>query len=211
MRGLIYKECSLFLKSIGKKEAALVAVLAVLLFVRTGPAAGLFMSVLFAMAVGIQHVLEFSADEQHNWKSYQMIMPVTGRQVVMSKYVSVLLTLVISIVISLILSLVSFLRFGSFDAALFYLTVLLAAVIPLIWTSFLLPVIYWFGFRYAQYAGLILVIPNVYFLNYLEDRSGITDFAKISGINLFFIFGILILIFGISYFISLLGYSRKRK
>lgn len=30
MRGLIYKECSLFLKSIGKKEAALVAVLAVL-------------------------------------------------------------------------------------------------------------------------------------------------------------------------------------
>lgn len=210
MRGLIYKDISLFFKNIGKKEAFLVLILTVLLFIRAGNIAGLFVSILFSMAVGIQHILNFSADEQHDWKKYQLTLPVSNHQVVLSKYISVILTLSISLFMSFLFSVLTGIFVHHFDYDLLALSMVMAVIIPLIWTGIHLPFVYWFGLRSAQFIGVLIIFPYVRFLSYLEDGSGIMDFTVLTNMQILFIIVLGFFIFGLSYVLSLYGYARRK-
>ena len=59
MRGLIYKDISIFFKSIDKKLILIAAVAIVLLIFNAGIYAGLFASVMFAMTIGMQNIMSF--------------------------------------------------------------------------------------------------------------------------------------------------------
>ena len=64
MRGLIYKDISIFFKSIDKKLILIAAAAIVLLIFNAGIYAGLFASVMFAMTIGMQKISISYADKQ---------------------------------------------------------------------------------------------------------------------------------------------------
>lgn len=69
MRGLIYKDISIFFKSIDKKLILIAAAIVLLIF-NAGIYAGLFASVMFAMTIGMQNIMSFASDEKASWKKY---------------------------------------------------------------------------------------------------------------------------------------------
>ena len=68
MRGLIYKDISIFFKSIDKKFILIAAAAIVLLIFNAGIYAGLFASVMFAMTIGMQNIMSFASDEKASRK-----------------------------------------------------------------------------------------------------------------------------------------------
>ena len=195
MRGLIYKDFSLFYKSIDKKLIIIAAAAIILLLVNAGDFSGLLATIMFAMTVGMQN---------------QLTMPVNSFFAVGSKYISVLLTIGISIAASILLYFVSSVIYQSFDGALLFVSVSVATIIPLICTAICLPLTYWFGFRSAQTMGLLVTVPIFYLIKYFEDGPGIVSLTDT--ISAYILAGFLIsaVLFIFSYAVSVLGYSRKK-
>ena len=111
MKGLIYKDITIFFKSIDKKLILIAVGAIILLMVNTGVYAGLFASVMLAMTIGMQNIMSFASDEKASWKKYQLAMPVNAVSVVTSKYISVICTLAVSIVGSIIFNLLPSIAF----------------------------------------------------------------------------------------------------
>ncbi|MDO4284280.1 MAG: ABC-2 transporter permease [Eubacteriales bacterium] len=209
MRGLIYKDISIFFKSIDKKLILTAAAAIVLLIFNAGIYAGLFASVMFAMTVGMQNIMSFASDEKVSWKKYQLTMPVRSFAVVASKYVSVLYTIAVSVLGSIAFNSLSSLIFHNFDLLIWLFSITAAVIIPLLWTGICLPLTYWFGFRSAQTMGLLAVIPIFYFVKYFEDGPGIS--AMLNSAYSYMIVAAIaaVIIFGISLVVSTIGYSKK--
>ena len=210
MKGLIYKEITIFFKSIDKKLVLIAVGAIILLMVNTGVYAGLFASVMLAMTIGMQNIMSFASDEKASWKKYQLAMPVNAVSVVTCKYISVICTLAVSIVGSIIFNLLPSIAFQSFNVTVWGVSVAASLIVPLLWTGICLPLTYWFGFRSAQTMGLIAVIPMFYFVKYFEDGAGfsamtssILSYAVVAGITV-------IVLFIVSMIVSMIGYSRKK-
>ncbi len=210
MRGLIYKDITIFFKSIDKKLVLIAGGAIILLMVNTGAYAGLLASVMLAMTIGMQNIMSFASDEKASWKKYQLAMPVNTVSVVMGKYISVICTLAVSIVGSILLNLLSSIAFQSFNVTIWGVSAAAALIVPLFWTGICLPLTYWFGFRSAQTMGLFAVIPMFYFIKYFEDGIGfsamtnsILSYVAVAG-------GGVVVLFIISMVISVIGYDRKK-
>jgi hypothetical protein len=210
MKGLIYKDITIFYKGIDKKLVMIAAGVIILLMVKTGVYAGLFASVMFAMTIGMQNIMSFASDEKASWKKYQLALPVNAISVVMSKYISVGCTLAVSLVGSILFNLLSSVAFRSVNIIVWGVSAAVSVIVPLLWTGICLPLTYWFGFRSAQTMGLIVVIPMFYFIKYFEDGAGFSamtnsmlSYAALAGIAV-------VVLFMISMIISIIGYSRKK-
>lgn len=210
MRGLVYKDISIFFKSIDKKLVLIAAGAIILLMVNTGVYAGLFASVMLAMTIGMQNIMSFASDEKANWKKYQLAMPVNALSVVTSKYISVIGTLAVSLVGSVLLNLLSSVAFRKFNVTVWGVSTAASVIVPLFWTGIGLPLTYWFGFHSAQTMGLLAVIPMFYFIKYFEDGAGfsamtnsILPYVVVAGIAV-------VVLFIISMIISMAGYNRKK-
>jgi hypothetical protein len=210
MKGLIYKDITIFYKGIDKKLVMIAVGVIILLMVKTGVYAGLFASVMFAMTIGIQNIMSFASDEKASWKKYQLALPVNAISVVTSKYISVVCTLAVSLVGSIVFNLLSSVAFRSFNITVWGVSTVASIILPLLWTGINLPLTYWLGFRSAQTIGLIVVIPIFYFLKYFEDGTGfyamtnsLLSYAALAGIAV-------VVLFMISMIISIIGYSRKK-
>lgn len=211
MEGLIYKDLQLFFRSqwVDKKLLVIAAAAIVLLLTQTGEYGGLLSSIMLALTVSIQNVLIVSSDEDACWPAYLRTLPVNSRQVVGGKYLAVLCTLAVSAVGSVVLSLLSGLFFGGFSLLLLGLSIGCAVVIPLLWTGLCLPLTYWFGFRAAQALGMLLVIPMCCFIKFFEDGPGLATLPVALSHGLVLALGGAILLFALSYGVSVLGFQRK--
>jgi hypothetical protein len=164
---------------------------------------------MLAMTIGMQNIATFSFDEKAGWKKYQLAMPINNFAVVASKYISVVYTVAVSVLGSIVFNIVSGMIFQDLNVLSWVFSIAAAIIIPLIWTGVCLPLTYWFGYRFAQTAGMVAIIPEVYLLKCLEDGSGIGAMVN-SVYSVILIAGIAaILIFGISLMISTAGYSKK--
>jgi len=210
MKGLIYKEFSSFYKIIDTKLIVIAATAIVLLLMNAGDVSGLLAVIMFAMTVGMQNVMTFASDEQVQWKKYQLILPVNAFLSVGSKYISVLLTVGISVAGSILLYFVSGAIYQTFDAVLLATSIAAAIIIPLVWTAICLPLTYWFGFRSAQAMGLLEVVPIFYFIKYFEDGPGLASLAHTILAYVLAGFLISIVLFFLSYIVSVVGYLRKK-
>lgn len=210
MKGLLYKDMTIFFKSIDKKLVLIAAGAILLLMLNTGVYAGLFATVMLAMTIGMQNVMSFASDEKAGWKKYQLAMPVTACSVVTSKYVSVVCTLAFSLVGSILFNLLSSVAFRSFDMVVWGVSMAASVIIPLLWTGICLPLTYWFGFRSAQTMGIIAVIPMFYFIKYFEDGAGFSAMTNSILSYVMMAGAIAVVLFMISMIISMLGYRRKR-
>lgn len=210
MRGLIYKELSVFFKSLDKKLLFIMAGVIVFLIYGIGETTGLWASIMFAYVIAMQNIMSFVLDERAHWKKYQMAMPVNGFVVVVSKYITVICTLAISVLGSLLFSLLSSVVFQRFDPAAWGFSVAIAIAIPLIWAGICLPLTYWFGFQSAQIIRIIGIIPLVVLFGYIADTSGLSAMAGSLAPYVFIAFLALIVFFAISAVISIIGYERKK-
>ncbi|HFL2493109.1 TPA: ABC-2 transporter permease [Clostridioides difficile] len=209
MRGLIYKDFYLFFKSIDKKIIIIAIIASVLLIVNMGIYAGLMTSIMLSITIGMQNIISFSCDENVNWKRYQLAMPVSSYSVVASKYISVICTLAFILAGSIIFSLMSSIFYGNFEMSLLGLSIITAIILPLTCTSICLPLTYWFGFRSAQTIGLIFIVPIFYFIKYFEDGPGFSAIPTSTQSYLLMVCIMTIVLFIVSFAISVLGYSRK--
>lgn len=209
MRGLIYKESYLFIKGLEKRSLIIVVAIVILLMTRAGDYAGLMASIMLAWAVGIQGTMSFASDEKVDWKKYQMALPVNGVSIVASKYISVIYMAVIGVGISIVLNLISSLVHNNWDFAIWGLSAVAEIIIPLIWSSICLPIIYWFSFRSSQMMGMVCIFPMVYLINFFEDGPGLSALPNTISSYLFISFCVAIMLYVISFFISVVGYSRK--
>ncbi len=210
MKGLIYKDVTVFFKSIDRKMILTAAAFILLLMVNAGAYAGLLASVMFAMSIGIQNVMSFVSDETAGWKKYQLAMPVNASVVVASKYISVVCTLAVSLAGSILFNLISSVLFRSFRPVLWGASVAVAVMLPLFWTGISLPLTYWFGFRSAQVMGLLAVFPVFYIVKYFEDGPGLSAMTN-SILSYVVLAGIAVaILFAVSMIISTIGYSRKK-
>lgn len=64
MKGLIYKDITLFFKDIDKKLVLIAVGTIILLMADGGIYAGLLASVMLAMTIGIQNIMCFASDEK---------------------------------------------------------------------------------------------------------------------------------------------------
>ena len=209
MRGLIYKDIQVFFRSIDKKLILIAVVAIALLLAKAGVYGGFMGSIMLAMTVSMQDIMIFATDEKVDWKKYQKTLPISNISVVVSKYLSVLVTLVVSILGSVGFSLISSLIHGEFNIMLLGLSILSAVVVPLIWTGICLPLTFWLGFRSAQTMGLIIIIPIFYMIKFFEDGPGLYALPTSVSTYLIWICVAAVVIFLLSIVCSLLGYSRK--
>ena len=207
MRGLIYKDFSVFYKSIDKRTIIIIVGAIALILYRLGNYGGLLASLIFAMTVGMQNIMSFVNDDKAHWKKYQMALPLSDFSVVASKYISVLCTLGISILGSVALNLLSSIIFHSFSPEFYGIAVFMAVFIPLLWTGICLPLIYWFGVQSAQIASMFVVFLPILF----EYTHGLPVRKDLNMFSLFFLVGVVIFaIFGLSLLISVKGYRRRQ-
>lgn len=210
MKGLLYKDITIFFKSIDKKLVLTAVGAIILLMYNTGVYAGLFATVMLAMTISMQNIMSFASDEKTQWKQYQLAMPVNAVSVVTSKYISVVCTLAVSLVGSVIFNLLPSVAFGDFNVIVWEISAAASLIVPLLWTGICLPLTYWFGFRSAQTMGLIAIIPMFYFVKYFEDGAGFSAMTN-SILSYIVIAGVaVVFLFVISMIISTIGYDRKK-
>ena len=210
MKGLIYKDITIFFKSIDRKLILIAVGAIVLLLFQSGPYAGLLATVMLAMTIGMQNVMGFATDEKTDWKKYQLTMPVSVFSVVASKYLAVVCTLAVSLLGSILLNLLSSIRFQMFDTTVWGTSIAVAVIVPLLWTGICLPLTYWFGFRSAQTMGLLVVVPMFYIIKYFEDGAGFSAMTS-SILSYTSMAGILVaVLFLVSMLISVIGYGRRK-
>ena len=184
MRGLIYKDITIFFKGIDKKLVLIAAGAIILLMVNTGVYAGLFASVMLAMTIGIQNIMSFASDDS-------------------------ICTLAVSLAGSVLFNLLSSVAFRSFNITVWGVSTAASVIVPLLWTGICLPLTYWFGFHSAQTMGMIVVIPMFYFVKYFEDGAGFSAMTN-SILSYVVVAGIaVVVLFIISMIISMAGYNRK--
>lgn len=210
MKGLIYKDVSLFFKYVDKKLIVLLAGAVALLMYAAEEYAGVLTSAMFAATVGLQHIMCFAGDEKADWKKYQLAMPVSAFYVVISKYISVIYTLAVSVVGSLLFNLLAGLLFHNFNPYALGFSIIAAVIIPLLCTAFCLPLSYWFGFQLARTMGSFIAVPMFIFVKYFEDGPGLSTMVTSLHSYVLFLFIATMILFGISIMISIAGYERKR-
>lgn len=210
MRGLIYKENVVFIKSIDKKTGMIALAAIVLLMYHSEIYAGLFASVMLAMTISIQNIISFSVDEKAGWRKYQLAMPVSGFSVVASKYISVLCTLAASFLGSILFNLLSSVIYRSFDADVWKTSLILSIAIPLVWTGLCLPLTYWFGFFSSQVMGMLLIFPMFYLIRYFEDGPGLQVIAVFADSYIMAAFAAAAVLFAASILVSIAGYERRK-
>ncbi len=210
MRGLIYKDICLFFKSIHKFVLLIAGGMIVFIFVKLGEAAGLLVSILFAMTVSSQFILCFASDEKANWKKYELSLPVSGQKAVASKYLSAVCLLAVGLAGSLLFNLFASVLYGTWNLTIWMISAAVSVLIPLAWIGLCLPLTYWFGFRASQIMALLCIFPVVRLINYFEDGSGVSAPPPAVPSYLGIAAAAVIVIYGVSYLISVIGYRRKK-
>lgn len=206
MRGIIYKDVCLFFKGLDKRIFILAGVVVVLLVVSNGAIAGLMISIMLAMAVGMQHVLTFSVEDKAEWEKYLHTMPVQSGQVIAGKYAAVIVTLLVSIIGSLLCNLIVSAVYQTFSLPMLELSIVCAVAVPLCWTAVSLPACYWFGFQTAQYVGIVLLFPIFYTVKYFEDSPNGFPLNLSIAQYVPFAAACVAALFAASYLVSLTGY-----
>lgn len=215
MRGLIYKNVTVFYRSIDKRSVLIAAAAIVLLMINTGIYAGLLASLMLAITVGMQNIMSFASDEKARWKSYELTMPVSGFLVVASKYVSVMCTLLFSVAGSVLFNTLSSILTRRFVPIVWILSIASAVIIPLLWTEICLPFSYWLGFHSAQTMGLLVMVPMFYLVKYFEDGLGVSVSILTGDLYSYVLMALIVLLavmllFIISMLISTAGYRNRK-
>ena len=213
MKGLILKDF-LNLKKYIRTLFGIIALYAVI-FIPQGNANFLegMVVILCAMAV----VTSIGYDDLAKWDKYALTMPITRKDVVMSKYIFTIIFIIIGSILSLLISIVASTILNNLDIELLLEIDAISIALGILFTGILIPLIYKFGIERSRIIIIgIFAIPTIVsfagvsILNYFGVPKPSEAFIERIVIILPYIIPeIAILILVISYFITLNIYNKK--
>ena len=162
MKGLIYKDFHLVLKTADKKMLFIIAGFAIIIYAKLGIYSGLILSIMLSMSLGMQAVMSIAADEQVKFRKYELALPVKKSKIVLSKYVSVLLVLSLSVGVSIVSNIISVFINRRLEWNLIGISLGAAVLLPVVWSAVCLPLTYWFNYQTAQVMSFVTI--SLYFI-----------------------------------------------
>lgn len=209
MKGLIYKDITILLKGIKPVVYLFVAVAFFLFFYLGGELGGFFSTISLSLTGGIFCTMSIQHDEKVSWPKYQCALPVSSIKSVSGKYLLSLIITLSCVVASVIFFFVNGFVHSNYDWTLLFLQMAIAVLLPILWSSTMLPLSLWLGYQVSSFAGMILCVPLVFIMKYFEENSVV--YPEQSVLIQYFIIGLIfVTIFAcISYFISIAIHKYK--
>lgn len=212
MKGLLTKDFLTIKKKYGIVRLIMdFAIIAALMIILEGAGAIYISFLLVTLEVASMLITLANADEQWKWGKYAVALPVSKKQIVNSRYVFAGIAAIIGFCISLIVNTISYFCFPAYQFG-FYLFISAASFcVALLFLAFILPSNYWLGVNAGFAAMFILIILLVV----LGLWSRMTDHAImgfiVDNFDLSMIIGfvITIIIFALSYILSITLFKRK--
>jgi hypothetical protein len=162
-------------------------------------------SVVFAMIV----ITTFSYDDLAKWDKYALSMPITRKEMVLSKYLIAFIFMITGSVVSILSTVIFTLIKGSdFDIVLF-LPIIIISEGAVLFNSILIPLIYKFGVEKSRIMiFIVLAIPTVIVI--ILGKMNITMPSEETLIKFFYFSPLVVILFlCLSIFISTEIYKNK--
>jgi hypothetical protein len=205
MKGLIIKD--LFnLKKYAKLVAGMFLILTVYAIVLKDIT---FLTAMIPLYFAMMTITSFSYDELAKWDSYALSMPITRKDMVLSKYLLALILQVVGIAISIVITIIISYMGGNileWDQIKISLAIMGAVTL---FISIILPLIYKFGVEKSRLSILaVCFIPTI--LVVLVGKTGLTPPTEDQIMSVIYLFPIvIILVVAASFIISCNIYRNK--
>lgn len=171
-----------------------------------------FLSGMIILLMSMLPVTTFSYDQLAKWDVFSQTLPVSRKQVVMSKYMLGIIAIFTGLVLSILLN-VFVTQAKSLELDILYLfqANLMIALVALLFLSILIPLIYNFGVEKSRMLIiLVLAIPSLIVIGLSKVGVALPDIDKITPAMLLGVgFLCVIIAMLISYFISVRIYTKK--
>ena len=208
MNSLILKDF-ISLKSYSKTLAIIIGFFTIITFTNDEPS---FLSGMIILIMSMLPITSFSYDQHAKWDLYTQTLPVSRKELVMSKYMLGIMSIVAGAILAILLNII-ILLVKSLEVDLWYLILAnsLIALVALLYLSILIPLVYKFGVEKSRLLMIIvLAIPSVLAigLSKLGVSISVLDEIKpviVVAIGLVFVVCVML----ISYVISIRIYMKK--
>lgn len=204
MKGLLLKDFYLLMKY------CRVFLLAIIVF--TGVAClqedSTFFILYPAIMAGMIPITIYSYDEREKWDIYSMTLPYTREQLVSAKYLTGLMVNLIVTGIVAVTQALFHSYTNTFIMQDYFLLLAVMLVLGLLGPSILLPFVFKFGAEKGRIAYYIIMF-SCFALSVLVMDSGVKPFLLGSGVGLGIMVAVIIGIYFISWFISVLFYRKR--
>ena len=208
MNSLILKDF-ISLKSYSKTLAIIIGFFTIITFTNDEPS---FLSGMIILIMSMLPITSFSYDQHAKWDLFSQTLPVSRKQLVMSKYVLGIISIVAGAILAILLN-VAVLLVKSLEVDIWYLILAnsLIALVALLYLSILIPLVYKFGVEKSRLLTIVvLAIPSV--LAIVLSNAGVSipvldeiTPAIVVAIGLVFVVCVML----ISYVISVRIYMKK--
>jgi len=206
MRGFILKD--LYNMTSNFKQL-LVVILSLLVMMGTFENMSVFSGMFIILLLGTLVVSSFSFDDMAKWDRYAIALPVTRKQIVLSKYVVALIGLLTGIIVYFIANIISMLIHGNLELGEMFLGsgIIVCAVVAML--SVMLPLVFKFGAEKSRIIMmLVIVIPWLATMFVMNMGFPVPSEAILRLIGYSLPVAVIILLIG-SYLISAKIYEKK--
>lgn len=208
MKGLVRKDLILMLKM--NKVIILIMYLFVMAiaFSSKDEIYTIISSALFSLFMGMHLMMTMSYDGMTSWKQYELTLPMSKYKIIASKYLSSICLVPISVIGVAVIYIARYFIYHNFSFDQFKFSIVIAIILPVLWCSICLAIAQWFGYMKVQYVRMMGVLFSIIILNKMpKDMYNVAmDWIKEPILIVVGIAGIIV----ISYFISVIGYARKK-
>ena len=208
MNSLILKDF-ISLKSYSKTLAIIIGFFTIITFTNDEPS---FLSGMIILIMSMLPITSFSYDQHAKWDLFSQTLPVSRKQLVMSKYVLGIISIVAGVILAILLN-VAVLLVKSLEVDIWYLISAnsLIALVALLYLSILIPLVYKFGVEQSRLLTIVvLAIPSLLAIALSKAGVSIPVLDEITpaifvAIGLVFVVCVML----ISYVISVRIYMKK--
>ncbi|TCZ75409.1 ABC-2 transporter permease [Paenibacillus albiflavus] len=206
MRGFILKD--LYNMTSNFKQL-LVVILSLLVMMGTFENMSAFSGMFIILLLGTLVVSSFSFDDMAKWDRYAIALPVTRKQIVLSKYVVALIGLLTGTIVYFIANIISLVIHGNLELGEMFLGSGIIVCVVVVMLSVMLPLVFKFGAEKSRIIMmLVMVIPWLVTMIVMNMGIPVPSEAILSVIGYSLPVAVIILLIG-SYLISVKIYEKK--
>ena len=199
MKGLVFKDL-LLMKKMNKKVIFVMYFFVIAIsFFGENEVYSIMSSAFFSLFIGMHLMMTMT---------YDGTLPLSKYQIIFSKYLTSLLLVPISIMGTVIIYIIRYVVYHNFTLSQFGFSIAIAIALPVLWCSICLAIAQWFGYMSVQYVRMICTLLVIFFVSKIsKDMKYVTqNLVKNPMLIAIFALGIVVS----SYFVSVIGYSRKK-
>lgn len=207
MKGLVLKDLLLMKKMNKKIILVMYFFVMAISFFGENEVYAVMSSAFFSLFIGMHLMMTMTYDGMTSWKQYELTLPMSKYQIIFSKYLASFLLVPVSVMGTSIIYIVHYMVYHNFLLSQFVCSIAIAIVLPVLWCSICLAIAQWFGYMSVQYVRMICTLLAIFFVSKISKNI---EAAQNLIRNPIWIAILVLSIIVISYFISVIGYSRKK-